>query len=180
MTLLKSTLLATAAAAMLAGQALAGDPIDYPPLPTEYVETGFDWDGFYAGVGLGGTSIAVDSGTDNLAQLDAIVGVNITHDSFLFGAELFLGASRDIASGTYGGHGGIEARAGYLIDQDILIYAGLGRIHYESGAQYTTVGVGTEFAVSDDISIDLEYKYLGWSDTGYTGHNFSASALWHF
>ncbi len=39
---------------------------------------------------------------------------------------------------------------------------------------------GTEFAISDDVSIDLEYKYLGWSNTGNTGHSFGASANWHF
>ncbi|AVX05010.1 hypothetical protein MXMO3_02498 [Maritalea myrionectae] len=180
MTTFKSALLLATASLLMTGQAMAGDPIDYPPLPTDYVQSGFDWDGFYAGVGLGGASIAVDSGTDTMAHLDAIVGVNATYDDFLFGAEIFLGASRDMSSGIYGGHGGVEARAGYLIDQDVLIYAGIGRLHYESGAQYTTVGLGTEFAISDDVSIDLEYKYLGWSDTGYTGHSFGASALWHF
>jgi outer membrane immunogenic protein len=176
----KSAILAAAATALFAGQAFADGPTEYPPLPTEYAQTGFDWDGFYAGVGLGGAMVSNGGGTDTLAQLDAIVGVNLTQDSFLVGAEIWLGANRDQSSGTYGGHGGIEARAGYLVDPNVLIYAGLGRLHYESGDQYTTIGLGTEFVVSDEISIDLEYKYLGWSNTGETGHNLSASALWHF
>lgn len=177
---LKSAIWATAATAIFAGHALASDAIDYPPLPTDYVKTGFDWDGFYAGVGLGGARIANGGGTDTMAQLDAIVGVNVTNDDFLFGAELWLGAYRDQGTGTYGGNGGVEARAGYLINQDVLIYAGLGRLHYDTGTQFTTLGIGAEFAVSDEISIDLEYKYLGWSNTGDTGHSLSASALWHF
>ncbi len=121
---------------LVAGPAMSADSVgypplpsevgtyEYPPLPTEYEMVGFDWDGFYAGVGLGGARITSGGGTETLAHLDAIIGVNVTKDEFLLGAELFLGASRDIASGTYGGHGGVEARAGYLIDQDVLIYAG--------------------------------------------------------
>ncbi|MCF4098055.1 hypothetical protein [Maritalea mediterranea] len=176
MTKLKSILTLSATTLLMVGSALAGDAIDYPPLPTEYVQVGFDWEGFYAGVGIGGANI----NGDTMAQLDAIVGVNVTQDDFLIGAEIWLGGYRDQGSGAMGGSGGIEARAGYLFTQDVLAYAGIGRHFYDTGDQYTSIGLGTEFVVSDQVTLDFEYKYLGWSDTGNTGHSFGASALWHF
>lgn len=174
------TFLITSASLLMSTAVLAADPIDYPPLPTEYVETGFDWDGFYAGVGISASSHSDGISTNSTGYLDAIVGVNITQENFLLGLEAWIGLNRDFNTATLGGGGGIEGRVGYLIDQDVLIYSGIGRYHYDTGAQYTTLGLGTEFAISDNVSIDLEYKYWGWSNTANTGHSFGASANWHF
>ncbi|GLQ18580.1 outer membrane protein [Maritalea porphyrae] len=170
MSFLKSTLLATAAA-LISTSAYAADPVANP-------STGFDWDGFYAGVGVTGTSFSNGGPAETVGFVDAIIGFNVTNDQILFGLEGWIGAYAD--SSSTGTGGGVEARVGYLANPDMLIYTGVGRYHFDAGGQYTTVGLGAEFVVGDNVTIDTEYKYWGWSNTGFTGHSIGASANWHF
>lgn len=178
MTLLKKSVLAASAIALMTGVAYAADPVMYPE-PAPVVANGsFDWDGFYAGLGITGASFSNGGPSETVGFLDLIVGGNITYDNFLFGAEAWFGGYRDsVDTGT---GIGAEARAGYLVSDEVLVYTGVGMYRFDGGGQYTTVGLGTEFAVSDDVTIDLEYKYWGWSNTSFTAHSFGASALWHF
>jgi len=170
--MIKKILLGTASALLISGSALAADPVQ------DYSSNGFDWDGFYMGVGVTGSSLTNGGPAVTTAYVDIIAGFNVTNDQLLFGLEGWLGGYN--GGGSSGSGGGIEARAGYLASDDMLIYASAGRYHYDAGGQYTTVGLGAEFVVADNITLDTEYKYWGWSNTGFTGHSIGVSANWHF
>lgn len=136
----------------------------------------FDWDGFYAGVGVSG---AFYNTNRRLAEVDGIVGVNyMAGADWLIGAEVFGGFSRNDINVTSGVIGA-EARVGYLVAPEALMYLSGGGVHYFNGStSLATVGGGVEFAVSSDISIDLEYKFQ--FNNALNGHQIGASVLWHF
>ena len=169
----RSLVLGVTAGLVLSGAALAGD-YDTPT----YSSAGFDWDGFYAGIGVSGSSLSNGVLTDTTGYIDVIAGANYTNGNFLIGLEGWFGGYSYAGASGYGG--GVEARAGYLASDDVLVYAGVGGYFYDAGGRYTTLGAGVEFALSDQLTIDTEYKYWGWSTTGYTGHSVGASVLWHF
>ncbi len=173
---MRKLLLTIAASTLMATGALAADPV--MTIEPAYIESssGFDWDGFYMGIGILGASFTPAA---SLGQIDFIAGANFTNGDMLFGLEGWLGFARDnLAIDEWGG--GIEARAGYLITPEALLYVSGGGQFYNGGSQYGTIGAGMEFAVTDNVSLDLEYKYWGWSNTAFTGHSIGASALWHF
>jgi outer membrane immunogenic protein len=173
-------LLGIAASAMLTTGALAHTPAPAPaapaPAPT-YNSAGFDWDGFYMGLGL--TGIAFNPGGSTMGAIDIIAGVNVTTGNVLFGGEGWVGGYAD-SLGFTGVEAGIAGRLGYLVAPEVLIYLSAGGQFFDAGAQYGTVGGGVEFAVSDNVSIDVEYKYWGWSNNGFTGNSIGASANWGF
>jgi len=175
---MRKLLLTIATSALMATGAIAADPVI--TVDPAYVEpsTGFDWDGFYMGVGLSGSSLSNGIVTDTTGYLDLIAGFNVTSGDMLFGLEGWVGAYSD---GTNSGwSGGAEVRAGYLISPDALLYVSGGAQFYDAGARYATLGAGAEFAATDNLTLDVEYKYWGWSNNGFTGHSLGLSALWHF
>ncbi len=173
---MRKLLITVAAFTLMITGAIAADPVI--TVEPAYVEpsTGFDWDGFYMGVGISGTAY-----TPALTAItgDIIAGFNVTSANMLFGAEGWVGIHSDSSPSTAWG-GGLEARVGALVTPDALLYVSGGGQFYDGGGQYGFVGAGAEFAVTNNVSIDLEYKYLGWSNTIYTGHSLGLSALWHF
>ena len=176
---MRKLLLAISATALMATGAMAADPV--MTIEPAYMEpsNGFDWDGFYMGVGVTGSSLT-NILTETTVYLDVIAGANMTYGDVLFGLEGWIGSNYESTTSTSGWGGGLAARIGYLVDPSVLIYASGGGYFYDGGAQYGTVGAGIEFAVTDNVSIDVEYKYWGWSNNGWTGHSIGASALWHF
>jgi outer membrane immunogenic protein len=143
----------------------------------------FDWEGFYAGVGVSGTSYSVvffNTPSLRFGEIDGVLGVNFMPAAdWVLGAEIFGGLSRSLdfnfTSGVIGG----EVRGGYLVTPEALMYVSAGAVHYFNiPITFGTVGAGVEFAVTDDISLDLEYK-LQWNFPVY-GHQVGASVLWHF
>jgi len=128
-------------------------------------------------MGLGLTGLALNTGT-NVGFADVIAGVNVTSGDILFGLEGWIGAWSSNAPATgYGG--GAEARIGYLATPDALLYLSGGGYVTQSGSQIGTLGGGVEFAVSDNVSVDFEYKH--WlTSIGTNGNSLGASALWHF
>lgn len=176
MRIIKKLLLSVASVAILTTGALAADPII--TVEPAYIEpiAGFDWDGFYMGVGISGSTYTPAL---TAVSADIIAGFNVTSGSMLFGAEGWFGAHSDSSPATNWG-GGLEARVGALITPDALLYVSGGGQFYDAGGQYGFIGAGAEFAVTDSLTFDLEYKYLGWSNTLYTGHSLGLSALWHF
>ena len=174
MSFFKSTLLA-ASAALISTAAFAADPV------AETTPGGFDWDGFYAGVGVSVDTASSGAATESYAYIDAIIGFNATNDDILFGVEAWVGAYNEISPATSNGvGGGAEARVGYLASPEALIYAGLGGYVYDGGGQYATLGLGTEFVVAENVTLDIEYKYWHGLNTTWTGHSIGASANWHF
>lgn len=163
-----------AGATALSSGAYAADPIYGLPVAPAY---GFDWDGFYAGVGVGGSSFA--GGASNWGA-GLHLGANVTFEDFLVGVETSLYYGKTQPADQWGYVFGLEARAGYLVAPEVLVYlsGGAAYLHPAPENWYATVGAGVEFAVTDNVSIDLQYRRL-WNGVS-AANNFSASALWHF
>ncbi len=201
---MRKLLLSIAVPALMTTGALAHSPVVAPepmtPAPT-YKSDGFNWGGFYMGLGISGSALAVDNTTSNddtasdddtafnnnrtfnnntafkTGYLDLIVGVNMTADSLLFGLEGWIsGFSGDWSNG-FGA--GAQARLGVLVSPEVLLYlAGGGFI--DTVDQYGTIGGGVEFAVTDNVSLDLEYKYWMSLNSAVTGNGIGASLNWGF
>ncbi len=172
---MRKLLLTIAASTLMVSGAIAADPIitvEPAYIPQSY---SFDWDGFYAGLGV--TGIMPSAGT-NFGSLDLIAGANFTNGDMLFGLEGWGNYTGDGVTTAWGG--GLEARIGYLATPEALLYASAGGQFYDTGVSYGTLGGGVEFAVTDDLSLDLEYKYWLRSGSTTTAHSIGVSALWHF
>lgn len=149
----------------LAG-AQAADPITVPvaenPVPVYDGDTGFDWNGFYAGV-YGVAQLSPAWGTQY--GLGVNVGVNAQFDFFLVGAEVALqGLTGGAISTTYGQ---VLGRAGVLITDDVLLYAAAG-YGIDLGApveEDLLVGAGVEMAVTEDFTLRAQYLH-GFALTG--------------
>jgi len=146
---LKSLALAAAATAALTGAASATDLMmsETPAMTPAMAADGFDWQGFYDGI-YGG-------GFDLTGGAFGIVGGWIGYN-FMLGDRWVAGVEAD---GLYylNGSGGWEvfanARLGYLVTDDVLLYkiAGIGR--YSGGDILYQLGVGAEFAVTDNVTV---------------------------
>ncbi len=169
---MRKLLLGVAASALIATGALAADPVDMVQ-PT-YSSAGFDWDGFYAGLGVSGGLYS--SGT-TIGTGDLILGANVTSGNMLFGAEGWIGGAIN-NSGVTAIHSGAEVRAGYLFTPEALLYLSAGVDAFDFTTVLGSVGLGAEFAVTDNMSIDLEYKYV--AGVGINGNTLGASLNWHF
>lgn len=141
-----------------------------------------NWDGFYLG---GGGYVLASSSVpgENYAGVRVTAGANITKEGWLFGGEVYGGVERRFApaaSAPYGVIGG-EVRAGALVTDTVLLYGAIGAEAIPEFAQYyLTAGGGIEVMVVDQVSLDLEYKYVVRTDGGFTGHQVGVSANWHF
>lgn len=151
--------------APLAG-AQAADPIAVPvaenPVPIYDEDTGFDWNGFYAGV-YGVAQMSPAWGTQY--GLGINVGVNAQFDFFLVGAEVALqGLTGGAINTTYGQ---VLGKAGVLITDDVLLYAaaGYGVDLGFPAEEDILVGAGVEMAVSDDFTLRAQYLH-GFAVTG--------------
>jgi len=173
---MKKLFLSVVASVLIATGAFAADPVITVEPAYIAPDSNFDWNGFYMGVGISGSS-----STGNLltAYADFIAGINIVQDDILFGIEGYInGYSSNSPTSGYGV--GIDTRIGYLATPDALLYLSGGGYFYDTGTQTASIGAGAEFAISDNVSLDLHYRYWGWSSTAVIGHSLSASALWHF
>lgn len=157
-----SSKLAIAGLIMLigAGAAQAADPIAVPlsesPAQLPVADTGFDWNGFYAGVyGVGQWSPA--GGSQLGIGVDA--GVNAQLDFVLVGGEVAL---HGLTGGTIDtAYGQVLGRAGVLITDDVLLYAAAGYgIDLGLPAEDDLLlGGGVELAVADDVSVRAQYLH---------------------
>jgi outer membrane immunogenic protein len=135
------------------------------------------WDGLYVGAGV--TFQSSTTTTETIFSVQGLVGANATFDSFLLGAEGYLTYSWSDSGSNFWAAGG-TVRGGLLATDDLLIYAALGGEITEGGQTFATVGGGAEFMVTDDLSLDLEYKYYIGLNNGWEGHHVGLSANWHF
>lgn len=175
---MKLSLALAALATATALSATAAQAADlYKPDPVMAMASpSFNWDGFYAGIG--GAGSFYNTGV-TIGQVEVEAGVNFTSGDFLFGAEALVGWAINNA-GTNSAVIGAEGRLGYLVTPEVLLYLSGGGVHYFNGSTtFGTLGAGVEFAVTDDVSLDLEYKYL-WNSAALNGHEIGASVLWHF
>jgi len=171
-----------AAAIMAVGTFLSGAALaaDLPVIVDDQTmaEATSVWNGIYVGVG---TTVAYNVDfAETFGFGDAVVGANMQKDAFVFGAEAYLSGWRSTLAGP-GLSAGAEVRGGYLVTPDVLLYLSGGAMHFISGGNtYGQIGVGTEFKLADNLSLDVEYKY--WHQLGgiYQTHSLSTSLLWHF
>jgi len=186
-TTMKKLLLATAAI-LLAGPALAADLPRYgepaAPAPAYVAPIGFNWTGFYAGANLsyawgdfrtGGTGVRLNDAHGFGGGIQA--GYNLQYDPLVVGIEGELGYANSTdkfagGKGTLGWRGSLTPRVGFAIDRFLpYVKAGLagGDVEFKGvgglgGTDSSvlwgwTAGVGAEYAVTNNVSVRLEYDY---------------------
>ncbi len=140
-------------------------------IPNEPVDVSLAWDGAYAG--LGGF---VYAGPTNGAGVTGALGVNQTFGgNLLLGAEGYIGVGSDTGTGLFW-LAGAEGRLGVLASDAVLLY-GAGGFEWNSpAAVFLTLGGGIEFAVADEMTIDLEYKHF----VGAATNQIGVSLNWGF
>ena len=189
----RSLSLGVAAAALLAGGAQAADLI-IPTTPQPiYEAAGFDWEGLYAGVRVGGQFVGADASTyagypinSTSGVLGAAVGVNfIPVDPFLIGAEVTGDYIWNNAFST--GEFFANLRAGAVVTDSVLVYAigGLGtnnRTGFNEGVYQ--LGGGVEMAVTDSITVRGELvgqgDFDGADDSFFEGAKATVGVAYHF
>lgn len=206
---MKKLLLATVALAGLAGSASAADvPYSREPLAPMTPYNIYNWTGPYLGLhlgfGFGGDFDALSDGaTGFLAGVQG--GYNWQMDTIVFGIEGELSYS-GIGDNYYGvdadlnWKGSITPRLGFAFDRFLpYVKAGLafGDVEFSTpGISESemmmgwTVGFGVEYAMTDALSLKVEYAYtdLGRDDFflaaghegGYDGHEIKAGINFHF
>ena len=183
----RSLSLGVAAAALLVGGAQAADLI-IPTTPQPiYEAAGFNWEGLYAGVRLGGSwlgdtntlgNVVAVGGTAGAGVIGGAVGVNfIPADPFLLGAEV----TGDYVwyNGTSSGEFFANLRAGAVVTDLVLVYA-LGGDGVQTNSNVTTglyqLGGGVELAVTDAITVRGELVGQGDFNNGGANDPFFDSA----
>jgi outer membrane immunogenic protein len=164
MSLFRTLAIATFVAAA-PSMVLAADPLAVTISTDQTVpvaETGFDWNGFYAGV-YGVSQASPVGGGQYGIGLD--VGVNARFEFVLVGAEVAY-------HGVVGGAGATSylqglARLGVAVTDDVVIY-GAGGAGIDLGPPAETdalLGGGVELALADQISVRGQYLH-GFALTG--------------
>lgn len=191
-----------AGTALLTTQAFAADLIIETPMEPGVVTVSGNWDGAYLGV-FGGYASGelTDAGT---ADIDGwLVGFAAGYDVYL--ADSIVGgivadiAWNDIADATdtftSDWNGSLRARLGY--DAGAFLPYVTGGLAFISGNDATsgdsnthwgwTVGAGVEVAVSEQLSLDLQYRYTDYAtaeyggfDVGATTHAATVGLNWRF
>ena len=162
---LKIALLATVATAALSSATFAADLIISEPMIDNTFSTGFDWEGPYAGLWIGGYT------APGAFALGADLGVNVLLDSSLLAG--FEGNIAWLSNSTWEGQ--VHGRLGFVADS--ALFYGLVGVGTNSGAGvFVPVGVGVEFGLADSLSLKAEYNYQFITNVhvGKVGFN------WHF
>lgn len=180
----KTVAIAALLSTTVAGGALAADAIGIPApaapiIPVYDAGSGFDWNGFYAGLSVGGINNIDDDETD--WTLGGQVGANAAFDFFVVGAELGLDAVFDDETYAYGT---ALARGGVIVTDSLLAYGavGYGTDFGDSNGigEHVLAGGGLEFAATDDVAVRGQYLY-GWGQDGATDtHKFTLGANFYF
>jgi outer membrane immunogenic protein len=133
-------------------------------VPDDVVAMASDWDGAYAGVG-GFAYVGPTNGFGGVGN----VGVNQTFGgNFLFGVEGYAGLGTDSGTGLFW-LVGAEGRLGVLASDAVLVY-GAGGVEWDApGGGFVTLGGGVEFAVADNMTLDVEYKHFVGAATNQIG-----------
>lgn len=191
----RSLSIGVAAAALLAGGAQAADLI-IPTTPQPiYEAAGFNWEGLYAGVRLGGQftgtnapqNYATMTNNQTSGVLGAAVGVNfIPVDPFLIGAEV-TGDYLWNNSATNSSEFFVNLRAGAVVTDSVLIYAigGLGTNNTNNvNTGVYQLGGGVELAVTDAVSVRGELvgqgDFDGANDSFFEAAKATVGVYYHF
>ncbi|MBJ3784462.1 outer membrane protein [Devosia sediminis] len=175
--------LATLMSTALPGLALAADPITITTstdaaLPVAR-SSGFDWNGFYAGVH--GSGVHAGEG-DLQAGVGIHAGVNTQFDFYLLGAEVALTGipETEVASGTVEGQ--VLGRAGLVVADNVMTYgaAGYGVNLGAPEEQDVLVGGGVELGLTDSVSVRAQYLHSFPVQGTEATDQFSLGASFHF
>lgn len=189
-----------AAALLVAGPAFAGDlpQRNYNNNPRVYQNL-FNWTGFYAGVHAGWGWGDATAGSLGGHVIGGQLGYNYQLVSGLtFGIETdisFTGIDGPTAGGIFTADyiGTLRGRIGYAFDRVLiygtagLAYAGgslqLGGLSNDQSHYGYAIGFGIEGAITNNISVRLEYLYTDFNSRTYStvggpvGVGFDASTL---
>jgi outer membrane immunogenic protein len=190
-----SLLLATTVAALAVSGAHAADLIVDTAPAVGIVETG-SWDGPFVGVfgGYGSGTVSFDTTTDTIDPAGWLLGVNAGMN-FTLSEGLVVGVVGDIAWSDMSGDyvnigtatstidwlGSVRGRIGFDGGAFMpYLTGGLAFAHQTIDVNFPaadsddqthigwTVGAGVEFAATEDISVDLLYRYSDYGDATYT------------
>lgn len=145
---LKIALLATVATAALSSATFAADLIIAEEEPVIANDFGFDWEGPYAGLWIGGLT------NPGVFALGADLGVN-----FMLDESLLAGIEGNVdwqSNSTWEGQ--VHGRLGFVSDA-ALFYGLVGVGAHSTAGVYVPVGVGVEFGIADNLSLKAEYNY---------------------
>jgi outer membrane immunogenic protein len=151
-----------AAAALIVATPVAAQATDLLSVPTSgndavpVADSGFDWNGFYAGVFGAGQLSPLDGGQLGLG-IDA--GANARLEFVLLGAEVSVRG--------LGGGAGVDAyaegvgKAGLAVTDNAIVYAagGLGTSLTGPTQADALLGGGVELALTDAVSVDARYLH---------------------
>lgn len=151
--------------------------IDEPEAPG-YVAASGDWDGVFVGV-FGGYAAGTLSGPTDIDVDGWLLGVN-AGVNFTLTDSIVAGIVGDLAWSDVSGagpefnwFGSARGRVGFDGGAFLpYLTAGLAFAHedfYDVTSVGWTVGAGVEFAVTDDVSVDLLYRYSDFGEANYGG-----------
>ena len=170
-----------------------------PATPIAAPVSVYNWSGFYAGANLGGEflrdKVEVPGASRTLSPSTVFGGVqagyNFQTGPWVLGVEADVGYGRAVKSATVGGEavrvektwsGTARARAGYAADR-FLVYGTGGlawanfKVQDAPASRNTTragwtVGLGGEYAVTQNVSLKGEYLYAdyGKANVGNSSH----------
>lgn len=173
-TVLSAAMVATLmSAASMVGSAHAQDSVSM-------TDAGFDWDGFYVGLGV---NVGQWSGTNPLTAYMPRLEAGFNHtlgENFVVGIEASV-AQGWLSAGWSAFEGELDAQAGLAFD-DVLLYVsgGVGYYCMRGDILFAKAGAGVQFAVTDNVSFDIEYQYWGNPNTRLDSHHVGVSTVWHF
>ena len=183
-------LLSGVAGLALVSGAQAADLIIDEPAAGVVEVAGGNWDGLYVGAFVGGLAGTFDNGTEYDIS-GWLAGVNLGAN-FTVADGIVLGVVGDVAWSNAENQdgaplsvdwtGSLRGRLGFDGGAFLpYLTAGLAVAGGEvSGINEThvgwTAGAGVEFAVADNISVDLLYRYSDYGTATYGGTDFSLTA----
>lgn len=178
------TLLAGVAVLGFASSTSAADLIVDAPMAYE-APAGGNWDGPYIGV-FGGYASGTLSGPTDIDVSGWLLGVN-AGVNFTLTDGVVAGVVGDIAWSDVSGSGpefnwfgSVRGLIGFDGGAFLpYLTAGLGFAHedfYDVTAFGWTAGAGVKFAVTDDVSLNLEYRYSDFGEADYGGSDATLTA----
>ena len=184
----KFSLALLAGTALLTTQAFAADLIIDTPVEPGVVTVSGDWEGAYIGV-FGGYA-AGELTDDATLDIDGwLVGFAAGYDVYL--ADSIVGGlvadiawndiNSDPAAFSSDWNGSLRARLGYDAGAFLpYVTGGLAGISGDAFGDSNvhwgwTVGAGVEVAVSEELSLDLQYRYTDYATADYAGSDIGAT-----
>jgi len=177
----------TFALAVVAGPALAGNPVPAAPEPAPMAPppvvsmAGGDWTGPYAGLQVGNASVEADGGNDGD---DIIYGLHLGYDydlgNFVLGGELEYDTGPvDIGAADVDSVTRLKLRAGYDAGNTLVyLTAGPARVDTSLGdGDGWFAGLGLAYRVTDNWTVGGEYLVHEFDDIGGTGIDADADTI---